>query len=177
MARPLASSKRRRRSPTELSSLDRTTVAANATRHRMVNLDTVEKRLEILDREIREAEQAEASTLATVSAPWNENSFTEAKRAKGKKDRQIPKERFTYDPSTPSYRCPEGPEGKSLTYRERTTKQKANGDYFTIETYQADPSDCAACPLKASCVRGQSGARTVRQSGTRGTGRGIEGNG
>jgi transposase len=309
--------------------LDGTTVAANATRHRMVNLDTVEKRLEILDREIREAEQAEASTLATASpapevlpspitpmtensttlsdpmpesptkphawkakttrgkkrqrdrcrlakevlqaqqaanrhrrkdkrkenakirvalgdpmapfgldklktfrplyniqtmsdvetdlvlayettrttadsgqllpmikqtmkltdrplkqvlvdsgypsgedlarceqmgvivyAPWNENSFTEAKRAKGKKDRQIPKERFTYDPSTPSYRCPEG---KSLTYRERTTKQKANGDYFTIEIYQADPSDCAACPLKASCVRGQSGARTVRR--------------
>ena len=95
-----------------------------------------------------------------VYAPWNENSFTEAKRAKEKKEGQIPKVRFTYDPSTPSYRCPEG---KSLSYRERTTKQKANGDYFTIEIYQADPSDCAACPLKASCVRGQSGARTVRR--------------
>src|SRR5262249_40201755 len=32
--------------------LDGTTVAANATRHRMVNLDTVEKRLDILEREI-----------------------------------------------------------------------------------------------------------------------------
>ncbi len=39
--------------------LDGTTVAANATRHRMVNLDTVEKRLEILDQEITEAERAE----------------------------------------------------------------------------------------------------------------------
>jgi transposase len=95
-----------------------------------------------------------------VYAPWNENSFTEEKRAKGKKDCQIPKDRFTYDPTIPSYRCPEG---KPLTYRERTTKQKANGDYFTIEIYQADPSDCAACPLKGSCVRGQSGARTVRR--------------
>ena len=48
--------------------LDGTTVAANATRHRMVNLDTVEKRLEILDREIREAEQAEEPTPAIESA-------------------------------------------------------------------------------------------------------------
>ena len=60
----------------------------------------------------------------------------------------------------PDYRCPEG---KPLTYRERTTKQRANGDYFTIEIYQADPSDCAGCPLKARCVRGRSGGRTVRR--------------
>ena len=95
-----------------------------------------------------------------VYAPWNENTFTEAKRAKKEKEGQIPKDRFTYDPSIPSYRCPEG---KPLTYRERTTKQKANGDYFSIEIYQADPSDCAECPLKSSCVRGRSGARTVRR--------------
>ena len=43
------------------------------------------------------------------------------------------------------------------------TKQRANGDYFTIEIYQADPSDCAECPLKAGCVRGRSGGRTVRR--------------
>jgi transposase len=95
-----------------------------------------------------------------VYAPWNENTFTEAKRAKGEKEGQIPKDRFTYDPSTTSYRCPEG---KPLTYRERTTKQKANGDYFAIEIYQADPSDCAECPLRSSCVRGRSGVRTVRR--------------
>jgi transposase len=96
----------------------------------------------------------------TVYAPWNENSFTEAKRAKGGDKNQISKDRFVFDPSVPSYRCPEG---KQLTYRERTTKQKANGDYFTIEIYQADPSDCAGCPLKGCCVRGRSGARTVRR--------------
>ena len=45
----------------------------------------------------------------------------------------------------------------------RSTKQKANGDYIPLEIYQADPSDCAACPLKARCVRGRSGARTVRR--------------
>jgi hypothetical protein len=63
--------------------LDGTTVAANATRHRMVNLDTVEKRLEILDREIREAEQAqeppraiestEPEVLPSPSAPMAED--------------------------------------------------------------------------------------------------------
>jgi transposase len=95
-----------------------------------------------------------------VYAPWNENTFTEVKRAKGKNGSQVPKDRFSFDPSLPGYRCPEG---KPLTYRERTTKQKANGDYFTIEIYQADPSDCANCPLKARCVRGRSGARTVRR--------------
>jgi transposase len=96
----------------------------------------------------------------TVYAPWNENSFTEAKRAKGAEKNQISKDRFIFDPSAASYRCPEG---KLLTYRERSKQQKANGDYFTIEIYQADPSDCAGCPLKARCVRGRSGARTVRR--------------
>ena len=95
-----------------------------------------------------------------VYAPWNENSFTEAKQAKAGKEKQIPKDRFTFDPSVPGYQCPQG---KLLTYRERTKKQKANGDYFALEVYQADPADCAACPLKAQCVRGQSGARTVRR--------------
>ena len=52
----------------------------------------------------------------TVYAPWNENSFTEAKRAKGGEKSQISKDRFVFDPSGPSYRCPEG---KPLTYRER----------------------------------------------------------
>ena len=41
--------------------LDGTTVAANATRHRMINLATVEKRLEILDREIGQLERGNAS--------------------------------------------------------------------------------------------------------------------
>ena len=95
-----------------------------------------------------------------VYAPWNENTFTEMKRAKGGKKRQIPKDRFTFDASLPGYRCPEG---KQLLYRERTTKQKADGSYFAVEIYQADPADCAACPLKAACVQGRSGARTVRR--------------
>ena len=97
-----------------------------------------------------------------VYAPWNENTFTETKRAKskGSPECQIPKDQFSFDPSLPGYRCPEG---KLLKYRERTTKQKANGDYFGIEIYQADPSDCGACPLKSRCIRGKSGARTVRR--------------
>jgi Transposase DDE domain len=95
-----------------------------------------------------------------VYGPWNENSFTAQKRAKGAEKNQIPKDRFIFHPSVPCYRCPEG---KPLTYQERSKKQKADGTYFTIEIYQADPSDCAGCPLKAGCVRGRSGARTVRR--------------
>lgn len=96
----------------------------------------------------------------TVYAPWNENSFTESKRAKAGNEGQIPKDQFTFDPSIPGYRCPEG---KKLEYRERTKKQKANGDYVSLEIYQADASNCGACPLMARCVRGRSGARTVRR--------------
>ena len=97
-----------------------------------------------------------------IYAPWNENSRTEAKRAKGKgKGRdQIPKDRFTFDPSIPGYRCPQG---KVLKYRNRNVMQKASGEYFPVEIYQAEPTDCAGCPLKAHCVRGRTGARTVRR--------------
>jgi transposase len=95
-----------------------------------------------------------------VFAPWNENAFTGAKRAKAGGEGQIPKDRFGFDPSIPGYRCPEG---KVLRYRNRTTKQKAGGEYFPLEIYQAEASDCAGCPLKARCVRGRSGARTVRR--------------
>jgi transposase len=134
-------------------------------------LPLIERTLEVTDRPLKEvlvdSGYPSGEDLARckekdviVYAPWNENAFTEAKRAKGSKGGQVPKDRFSFDPSIPGYRCPEG---KLLTYRERSTKQKADGDYFTIEIYQADPSDCATCPLKASCVRGRSGARTVRR--------------
>ena len=96
----------------------------------------------------------------TVYAPWNENSFTEGKRAAKGGPAQIPKDRFTFDASARTYRCPEG---KPLTYRERSRQQRADGDYFTIEIYQADPSDCAGCPMKAGCVRGGAAGRTVRR--------------
>ncbi len=95
-----------------------------------------------------------------VIAPWNENSFTAEKRAKAGEEAPIRKDEFTWDPAIPGYRCPQG---HSLTYRERTTKQKANGDSVVLEIYQADPADCKECPLKARCVQSKSGARTVRR--------------
>ena len=95
-----------------------------------------------------------------VIAPWNENSFTAQKRAKAGKDRPIGKDEFTWDPTIPGYRCPQG---HPLTYRGRTSKQKANGDSMPLEIYQAERADCKECPLKARCLRGGSGARTVRR--------------
>jgi transposase len=99
-------------------------------------------------------------TDVVIYAPWNENSFTEAKRANKRADEQIPKDRFTFDPTIPGYRCPQG---NVLRFRNRTSKQKANGEYVPLEIYQADPSKCASCPLQPQCVRGGSGARTVRR--------------
>jgi transposase len=134
-------------------------------------LPMIEQAEEITGRPVREvlvdsgypsgAELAQCAEKGViVYAPWNENTFTETKRAKGVEKRQIPKARFTFDASLPGYRCPEG---KRLIRRERTTKQKADGSYFAVEIYQADPADCAACRLKAACVQGRSAARTVRR--------------
>ena len=53
--------------------LDGTTVAANATRHRMVNLETVEKRLEILDQKIGQEERGE-DVIPEIEAPEPEGS-------------------------------------------------------------------------------------------------------
>jgi transposase len=97
-----------------------------------------------------------------VFAPWNENSFTAEKRAKAGDDKPVRKDEFTWDPAMPGYHCPQG---NPLTFRERTTKQKANGDPMPLEIYQADAADCAECPLKNRCVNrsSSSGARTVRR--------------
>jgi transposase len=95
-----------------------------------------------------------------VFAPWNENSFTAEKRAQAGENGPIRKDEFTWDPTIPGYRCPEG---NRLTYRQRTTKQKANGESMSLEIYQADAADCTECPLKARCVHSSSGARTVRR--------------
>jgi hypothetical protein len=95
-----------------------------------------------------------------VFAPWNENSFTLKKRANAGANRPIRKDEFTWDPEIEGYRCPQG---KPLTYQERSSKQRANGDSIPLDIYSADPADCAACPLKARCVHGSSGARTVRR--------------
>jgi transposase len=106
-----------------------------------------------------ELAQCEARNVDVI-APWNENSFTAEKRAQAGENRPIRKDEFTWDPTIPGYRCPQG---NPLTYRERTTKQKANGDSVSLEIYQADKADCNECPLKARCVHSNSGARTVRR--------------
>ena len=96
-----------------------------------------------------------------VFAPWNENSFTAEKRAQAGENGPIRKDEFTWDPTIPGYRCPQG---NPLTYRElHHENKKANGDSVPLEIYQADAADCKECPLKARCVHGSSGARTVRR--------------
>lgn len=96
----------------------------------------------------------------TVLGPWNENSHTEKKRAAKGGAGQIPKDRFAFDPASRTYRCPEG---KTLEFAERSRQQRADGEGFTIEIFRAAASDCAACPLKAGCVRGGAKARSVRR--------------
>ena len=59
-----------------------------------------------------------------VYARWNENSFSAKNRAQAGESRPIGRDQFIWDPTTQGYRCPQG---HSLTYSGRTTKQKAKG--------------------------------------------------
>lgn len=95
-----------------------------------------------------------------VYAPWNENSFTAKNRAKAGEKAPIRKDEFKWDPEISGYRCPEG---HPLAYRERSTRQKANGETVPFEIYQANPTDCQDCPLKARCLQRGADARTVRR--------------
>ena len=74
-------------------------------------LSMIERTMEVTDRLLKEllvdsgypsgedlAHCAEMGVI--VYAPWNENTFTESKRAKGSKGAQIPKDRFAFDQST-----------------------------------------------------------------------------
>jgi transposase len=65
--------------------------------------------------------------------------------------RAIPRSAFVYDGATDTYRCPNG---ATLRRCGRTTTTAAH----PLIIYRPRPTDCAACPLKASCC----GAAKVR---------------
>jgi hypothetical protein len=58
--------------------------------------------------------------------------------------REVPVERFAYDPATDRYTCPEG---KPLTRQGKSNESTVRGGVI----YAARERDCQACPLKAAC--------------------------
>jgi transposase len=66
------------------------------------------------------------------------------------------KERFTYDPHTDSYQCPDG---RTLSFQQLHSSQTPTGFHSNARVYQSH--DCSGCSLSAQCKRGQ-GNRTLR---------------
>jgi hypothetical protein len=89
--------------------------------------------------------------------PYQQNDFT---AAKAKEPKQIPKDAFTWDPVESCFRCPEG---QSLPFAGRTTKQRTSGESIPIELYRCDPAHCMACPRQEACTAVPQHGRTVRR--------------
>jgi transposase len=96
----------------------------------------------------------------TVLAPWQENSFSEARAEADPKKQLLSKELFVWEPALRAYRCPQG---KLLVYAKSIKKQKANGDYHPLEVYQPLAEDCAACPLRSRCTKSSKRTRQVQR--------------
>lgn len=65
------------------------------------------------------------------------------------------KERFAYDTTTDSYRCPEG---RTMHFHRHQTHQAKSGYTSQAKLYQC--TDCTACPMETQCKRGK-GNRTL----------------
>jgi transposase len=74
--------------------------------------------------------------------------------------REVPIERFSYDPVADRFTCPEG---KMLTRQGVSNVSTVVGGVI----YRAHPRDCSACPLKVACC-GEAQARTVFRANDQG---------
>ena len=64
---------------------------------------------------------------------------------------QLDKSAFVYDEQNNCYWCPLG---KPLNYANTTSEKSGSGRRIRAR-YQADPTTCATCPLRAQCVLGK----------------------
>lgn len=98
----------------------------------------------------------------TLYAPWQENSFTKAKKQENsnKAEARIEKSQFDWNAENNDYVCPNG---KPLAFSRPSTRQRADGKWVPFEIYQASPEDCLACPLQSRCTTVPQKGRTVRR--------------
>lgn len=107
----------------------------------------------ILD--LRDCQERKIDLLAPVAA----NSFTEAKK-KLKEVKQIPREEFTWNETSQSYRCPAG---QDLNYVDREKKQRHGNRTLWEHRYRGDADVCGACPLMSRCLQPGASRRTIKR--------------
>ena len=79
------------------------------------------------------------------------------KHKDGTKTTHFTKDAFVFDAEKNVYQCPQG---QSLTYHSTTKEQRATGP-IARSRYAAEPSVCAACPLRAKCIRSTAKRREI----------------
>lgn len=80
-------------------------------------------------------------------------------RFQGKACQQLDKAAFVYDAQKNCYWCPLG---KALPHVTTTTQASRSGRRARAR-YKADPRECAACPLRARCLKGRAAARQINR--------------
>ncbi len=90
--------------------------------------------------------------------PWKENDYSDAQTGT---PQQFSKDRFRWQPRTRTYRCPQG---KVLRCTGVQTRRRSLGRTEKVEIYRADPTQCAACPLKARCCPKARSGRSLSRS-------------
>lgn len=99
------------------------------------------------------------ATGLTLYAPWQENSFTAQKQSSRDGNEKFSQSDFQWAPEDKSYVCPNG---KTLSFSENKSRQRADGSKVLFELYRADGEACQVCPLSNQCTSSVKG-RSVRR--------------
>jgi transposase len=91
--------------------------------------------------------------------PYQENDFTEQKRAKEAKPR-IGKEQFQWLPDEETYQCPEG---HRLDYKGQERVPRRDEQTVIRHRFHCAAEHCRICPKRESCVRDPEKGRTVKR--------------
>lgn len=89
--------------------------------------------------------------------PAQDHDKLPAKKVKGG-GRQLDKAAFVYVAESDCYYCPQG---RPLTRSQTTTDRRKDGTEIKRTRYKAAAVDCAACPLKAICLKGKATRREI----------------
>lgn len=95
-----------------------------------------------------------------LMAPVHENGRSEQKKRAREGERQISKDQFTFVPEQNAYRCPEG---HFLDFKDRSYRDRREGERLAESRFRLTPDICQACPLAARCLKPGAKCRTIKR--------------
>lgn len=95
----------------------------------------------------------------TLYAPWQENSFTAANRAR-RGSVLFEKRDFRWVPERQAYCCRAD---HWLEYSTRSRRQSSSGEWSLVEIYRCAPEHCMNCPMQKQCTESPEKGRTVHR--------------